>query len=68
MWAGTLLALPLTPWLVADLPGASRNALLALLFLGVTPSAVGATWAYVHARMPVAAAANTSTSCRASRC
>lgn len=60
MWAGTVLALPLLPWLISDLPGASRDALLALLFLGVGPSAIGfVTWAYVQARMTVTVAATT---------
>jgi drug/metabolite transporter (DMT)-like permease len=59
MWAGTVLAAPLIPALVRDLPSAGVEPVGALVFLGVAPSALGfVTWAYAQARLPVAAAAN----------
>lgn len=58
-WAGTVLALPLMPWLTNDVPRVSPVELGALVFLGVGPSAVGyATWAYVQARAPVGVSSN----------
>lgn len=58
-WAGTILALPLLPWLLADLTTAPRDAVSALIFLGIGPSAVGyATWAYVQARAPIGISTN----------
>jgi drug/metabolite transporter (DMT)-like permease len=59
MWAGTVLAAPLIPALLRDLPSAGVEPVGALVFLGVAPSALGfVTWAYAQARLPVAAAAN----------
>lgn len=59
-WAGTVLALPLLPALIHDIPHAGAESVGALLFLGAAPSAIGfTTWAYAQARLPVAVAANT---------
>jgi len=59
-WSGTLLATPLLPALTRDLPDAGAEPVMAMLFLGLGPSAVGfVTWAYAQARLPVATAANT---------
>jgi drug/metabolite transporter (DMT)-like permease len=58
VWSGALLAVPLLPALVRELPGAQAEPLAALLFLAVGPSAVGfVTWAYAQARLPVSTAA-----------
>lgn len=60
MWAGTLFSLPMAPWLVIGVGHAHAKPLLALLFLGLGPSAIGfVTWAYGQARLPVASMANT---------
>lgn len=59
IWSGTVLSLPLLPWLVLRAPQASPAAIGALVFLGVGPSAVGfVSWAYAQARMDIAAATN----------
>jgi len=58
-WSGTALALPLAPTLLDDLPHASPTTLLAVVLLGVGPSAVGyATWAYVQSRAPIGVSSN----------
>lgn len=58
-WAGAVIALPLLPWLLADMSTASGDALAAMVFLGVGPSAVGyAAWAYVQARAAVGTSTN----------
>ncbi|WP_346534357.1 DMT family transporter [Micromonospora sp. DPT] len=58
VWSGTVLSLPLVPALFRQAPQASGDAVLALLFLGIAPSALGfVTWAYAQARLSVAAAA-----------
>src|SRR4051794_15505144 len=60
MWAGALFSLPLAPWLASGLGHAHAGSLVALVFLGLGPSAVGfVTWAYGQARLPVASLANT---------
>ncbi|RSM87598.1 EamA/RhaT family transporter [Kibdelosporangium aridum] len=60
MWSGTALSLPLLPALFRDAPHASTQSVVALLLLGIGPSAIGfVTWAYAQARLPVATAANT---------
>lgn len=58
MWAGALLALPLLPALAGDLRSAGGGPMLAVLFLGVGPSAIGFTsWAYALARFDVSTTA-----------
>ncbi|WP_218105111.1 DMT family transporter [Micromonospora rhizosphaerae] len=58
VWSGTALSLPLAPALVRQASQASGDAVIALLFLGIAPSALGfVTWAYAQARLSVAAAA-----------
>jgi drug/metabolite transporter (DMT)-like permease len=60
MWSGTAMSLPLLPALIRQAPHAPGNAVVALLFLGIAPSALGfVSWAYAQARLPVAIAANT---------
>ena len=59
MWAGTIVALPLVPALVGNLSSAGGRSILAVLFLGVGPSAIGfATWAYALSRFAVGTTAN----------
>ncbi len=54
MWAGTLFVLPWTGSLLRVLPRASGQGIVAAVFLGVAPSAVGfVLWAYAMARMDV---------------
>ena len=60
MWSGAIFSLPLAPWLLHDLGHAHPRPVVALVFLGLAPSAVGfVTWAYGQARRPVATVANT---------
>lgn len=55
MVAGTVLALPLLPATVRALGHAPTGALLAALYLGLLPSALGfAIWGYAVARLPLA--------------
>lgn len=59
MWAGTLATLPLLPALASDLRTAAGQPILAVLFLGIGPSAIGyATWAVALARFGVGTTAN----------
>ncbi len=59
MWAGAIIALPLVPALAGDLRTAGGRPILAVLFLGLGPSALGfATWSYALARLAVATTAN----------
>jgi drug/metabolite transporter (DMT)-like permease len=51
IWVGTLLLLPFLPGLIPALRTASPSATVAVLYLGVFPSAVGhTTWAWALAR------------------
>lgn len=60
VWSGTLLALPLLPAFTRDFGDAEIGPSMAMLFLGIGPSAIGfVTWAYAQARLPVATASNT---------
>jgi drug/metabolite transporter (DMT)-like permease len=55
VWAGALLSVPAAPWLISDTASAPTNALVAVAFLGIVPSAVGyLTWSFALARAPVA--------------
>jgi drug/metabolite transporter (DMT)-like permease len=59
MWSGTVLALPLAPSLINDLPHAGTGPVLAVVFLGAGSSALGfVAWASAQSRIPVAAATN----------
>jgi drug/metabolite transporter (DMT)-like permease len=56
-WTGMVLLLPALPSLVHALPHASTEDLLAVIFLGVAPSAIGfVAWSYAVARLPVTVA------------
>ncbi|MEV6010933.1 DMT family transporter [Streptomyces sp. NPDC051976] len=56
MVAGTVLALPLAPAAVHGVAGASAGALVAAVFLGLLPSALGfVLWGYAVARLPLSA-------------
>ena len=58
MWAGALIATPLLPALGSDLRSADGEPILAVLFLGLGPSAIGfATWSYALARFDVSTTA-----------
>lgn len=53
-WLGTLLLAPLAPWALHVVASAPRQATLAVLYLGLLPSAVGfVTWSYAVARTTV---------------
>lgn len=55
MWSGTLFVLPLLPTAIQRLAVAPSSAIMAAIYLGLLPSAVGfVTWSYAVARMPVA--------------
>ncbi len=59
MWAGAIIALPFVPALASDLRTPGGEPILAVLFLGLGPSAIGfATWGYALARLEVATTAN----------
>jgi drug/metabolite transporter (DMT)-like permease len=56
-WTGTLLLLPAIPVLMQAVPHASVRATLAVVFLGLAPSALGfVAWGYAVARLPVTVA------------
>jgi drug/metabolite transporter (DMT)-like permease len=56
-WAGTLLLLPAIPALAHAWPHAGKQAIVATVFLGLAPSALGfAAWGYGVARLPVTVA------------
>ncbi|MBD1809670.1 EamA family transporter [Microcoleus sp. FACHB-SPT15] len=58
IWAGTLFLTPFLPSLLRALPTAPINATIAVIYLGVFPSAIAyATWAYVLAQIPASRAA-----------
>jgi len=52
VWAGTLLALPFLPGLVSQVPAAPPGTTLAMVYLGVFPTAIAyGTYAYAFSRM-----------------
>jgi drug/metabolite transporter (DMT)-like permease len=52
VWAGTLLTLPFLPGLVAQVPAAPAGTTLAMVYLGVFPTAISyVTYAYAMSRM-----------------
>ncbi len=56
-WAGTLFLVPLAPGAFAGVPGAGMTANLAVVFLGVFPSAIGfVVWGYAVTRSTVSGA------------
>jgi drug/metabolite transporter (DMT)-like permease len=58
IWAGTIFLLPFLPSLIKTLPTAPISATIAVVYLGVFPSAIAyATWAYVLAQIPASRAA-----------
>lgn len=60
VWAATVAALPFVPTIVSRLPAADAGDLVALVFLGVGPSAIGfVAWSYALARLDASIAANT---------
>lgn len=59
--AGTIMLLPWAPRLLADLGSADRGATLAVVYLGVFPTAIAfTTWAYVLGRTSAGRTAATS--------
>jgi drug/metabolite transporter (DMT)-like permease len=58
IWAGTIFLLPFLPSLMKAVPTAPLGATLAVVYLGVFPTAVAyATWGYVLAQIPASRAA-----------
>jgi drug/metabolite transporter (DMT)-like permease len=58
IWAGTIFLFPFLPSLIKTLPTAPIGATIAVVYLGVFPSAIAyATWAYVLAQIPASRAA-----------
>jgi drug/metabolite transporter (DMT)-like permease len=52
VWAGSLLALPFLPGLVSQVPSAPLGTTLAMVYLGVFPTAIAyVTYAYAFSRM-----------------
>ena len=59
IWAGTMFALVFLPGLVAQAGQASTGTTLAMIYLGVFPTAIGyVTYAYAFSRMPASRAAS----------
>jgi drug/metabolite transporter (DMT)-like permease len=59
LWVGTAMLLVFTPGLAAEVRAAPLDATLAVVYLGVFPSAIGyATWAYVVSRIPASRASS----------
>lgn len=59
IWAGTMFALVFLPGLVAQTGQASTGTTLAMIYLGVFPTAIGyVTYAYAFSRMPASRAAS----------
>lgn len=59
IWAGTLLTLVYLPGLVSQLRTAPTGTTLAMVYMGVFPTALGyVTYAYAFSRMPAARAAS----------
>lgn len=57
IWAGTLMSLPFLPGLVSQAAGAPAGTTLAMLYLGLFPTALAyATYAYAFSRMPASRA------------
>jgi drug/metabolite transporter (DMT)-like permease len=57
IWAGTLMSLPFLPGLVSQAAGAPVGTTLAMLYLGLFPTALAyATYAYAFSRMPASRA------------
>jgi drug/metabolite transporter (DMT)-like permease len=48
MWTGTALSLPLIPAMLGPLPSAPRPALIAVVLLGLGPSALGVAFVWLH--------------------
>jgi drug/metabolite transporter (DMT)-like permease len=58
IWAGTIFLLPFLPSLMKAMATAPMSATIAVVYLGVFPSAIAyATWAYVLAQIPASRAA-----------
>jgi drug/metabolite transporter (DMT)-like permease len=52
VWAGSLLALPFLPGLISQVPSAPLGTTLAMVYLGVFPTAIAyVTYAYAFSRM-----------------
>lgn len=59
IWAGTIFLLPFLPSLMKTLPTAPLSPTIAVVYLGVFPSAIAyATWAYILAQIPASRAAS----------
>jgi drug/metabolite transporter (DMT)-like permease len=59
IWAGTLLLLPFSPGLLAQVRAASLADTMAVVYLGVGPAALAyATWAVVLSRLPASRASS----------
>lgn len=59
IWAGTIPTLFFLPGAISEFPSASLQATLAVIFLGIFPTAISyATYAYAASRMPAAVSAS----------
>ena len=57
VWAGSLLSLPFLPGLIPQIAAAPARTTLAMVYLGVFPTAIAyATYAYAFSRMPASRA------------
>jgi drug/metabolite transporter (DMT)-like permease len=57
IWFGTLFLLVFTPDLIRELPAASLESTLAVVYMGIFPGAIGyVSWSYVFSRMPASRA------------
>ena len=57
VWAGTLLSLPFLPGLISQMGAARPRTTLAMVYLGVFPTAIAyVTYAYAFSRMPASRA------------
>lgn len=58
IWTGTIFLLPFLPSLIKTIPTAPISATIAVVYLGIFPSAIAyATWAYLLSQIPASRAA-----------
>jgi drug/metabolite transporter (DMT)-like permease len=57
IWAGTVFLLAFLPGLVREIPSASLDSTLAVVYMGIFPGAIGyVSWSYVLSRLPASKA------------
>ena len=57
VWAGTVMLMIFTPTLINEMPSASTESTLAVIYMGVFPGAIGyLSWSFVLSRLPASIA------------